>query len=262
MDTVLTERRGAVLVVTLNRPEKLNSFNEAMHAALAGALAEAEADTSVRAVVLTGAGRGFCAGQDLSDRVRGEGDAPPDLGDTIGRLYNPLVRRMRALPVPIVCAINGVSAGAGLNVALAADVVIAARSATFLEPFANLGLVPDAGGTFHLPRAVGTIRARAMAMLAERIDAETAERWGLVYKVFDDGALMDEAMKMAEKLAGLPTDGLAAMKRVLDAGATNTLDAQLDVERDAQRAAGRHPDYAEGVAAFVEKRRPAYRGRL
>jgi len=262
MDTVLTERRGAVLLVTLNRPDKLNAFNEAMHSALAAALGEAEDDRTVRALLLTGAGRGFCAGQDLSDRMRGEGDDPPDLGDTIDRLYNPLVRRMRALPVPVVCAINGVAAGAGLNVALAADVVVAARSATFLEPFANLGLVPDAGGTFHLPRAVGTVRARAMAMLAERIDAETAERWGLVYRVFDDDALMEEATRMAGRLASLPTDGLAAMKRAMDAGATNTLDAQLDVERDAQRLAGRHPDYAEGVAAFVEKRRPNYRGRL
>jgi len=262
METVLKERRGAVLVVTLNRPDKLNAFNESMHADLAAALAEAQDDKSVRAVILTGAGRGFCAGQDLSDRMRVEGGETLDLGDTVGRLYNPLVRRMRALPVPIVCAINGVAAGAGLNVALAADVVIAARSATFLEPFANLGLVPDAGGTFTLPRAVGTVRARALAMLAERIDAQTAERWGLVYKVYEDGALMDEAMALAERLAGLPTDGLAAMKRALDAGATNTLDAQLDVERDAQQAAGRHPDYAEGVAAFVEKRRPHYKGRM
>jgi len=262
MDTVLTERRGPVLALTLNRPDKLNSLNEAMHAALAKALDEAEADRAVRAVTLTGSGRGFCAGQDLADRLMGEDEGSPDLGDTLERLYNPLVRRMRSLPVPIVCAINGVAAGAGLNVALAADVVVAGRSATFLEPFANLGLVPDAGGTFHLPRAVGTVRARAMAMLAERIDADTAERWGLVYKVFEDDELIGEAMRMAEKLAGLPTDGLAAMKRVMDAAAINSLDVQLDVERDAQRAAGHHPDYREGVAAFVEKRPPDYKGRL
>lgn len=262
MTEVLTERRGAVLSVTLNRPDKLNSFNEAMHTALGTALGEAETDKAVRALILTGSGRAFSAGQDLSDRMRGDGDAPPDLGVTLDRHYNPLVRRIRALPLPVVVAINGVAAGAGLNVALACDVVIAARSASFLQPFANLGLVPDAGGTFTLPRAVGTIRARAMAMLADRIDAETAERWGLVYRVYPDDELMAEAHRMADRLAALPTDGLAAMKRAFDAGATNSLHMQLDVERDAQRSAGLHPDYREGVAAFVEKRKPSYRGRL
>jgi 2-(1,2-epoxy-1,2-dihydrophenyl)acetyl-CoA isomerase len=262
MDEVLTERSGAVLTVTLNRPDKLNSFNEAVHAGLGAALAAAETDKSVRAMILTGAGRSFSAGQDLSDRMRADGDAAPDLGATLDRFYNPLVRRLRALPLPVVAAVNGVAAGAGLNVALACDVVVAGRSATFLEPFANLGLVPDAGGTFTLPRAVGVIRARAFAMLAERIDAETAERWGLVYRVFPDDELIGEAHRLAERLASLPTDGLAAMKRAFDAGAGNSLHMQLDVERDAQRNAGHHPDYREGVAAFVEKRKPNYRGRL
>jgi 2-(1,2-epoxy-1,2-dihydrophenyl)acetyl-CoA isomerase len=262
MSEVLTERRGAVLTVTLNRPDKLNAFNEAMHDALARALAEAEDDRTVRAVILTGAGRGFSAGQDLSDRMRGDGEAARDLGATVEGYYNPLVRRIRALPVPVVVAINGVAAGAGLNVALACDVVLAGQSATFLEPFANLGLVPDAGGTFTLPRAVGIIKARAMAMLADRIDADTAERWGLVYRVFPDDELLAEARRIADRLADLPTDGLAAMKRAFDRGATNSLDAQLDVERDLQREAGRHPDYQEGVAAFIEKRKPAFRGRL
>ncbi|MEM8665614.1 MAG: 2-(1,2-epoxy-1,2-dihydrophenyl)acetyl-CoA isomerase PaaG [Pseudomonadota bacterium] len=262
MDTVLTSRDGAVLTLTLNRPKALNAFTEEMHAALGSALAAAEDDKGVRAVVLTGAGRGFCAGQDLSDRVMGEGDAPPDLGDTLGRLYNPLVRRLRALPVPVVAAINGVAAGAGLNVALAADILIAARSAVFLEPFANLGLVPDAGGTFTLPRAIGEHRARAMCLLAEKVDAETAERWGLVYKVVDDDALAATAHEMAERLANLPTDGLAAMKRAFDAGATNTLSAQLDLERELQREQGHHVDYREGVSAFMEKRAPSFRGRL
>jgi len=262
MEPVLKERQDAVLRVTLNRPDRLNAFNEAMHAALAAALAEAQDDKSVRAVILTGAGRGFCAGQDLGDRVMGEGDGPPDLGETLERFYNPLVRRLRALPVPVVAAINGVAAGAGLNIALSCDVVLAARSATFLEPFANLGLVPDAGGTFALPRAVGMVRARAMALLADKVDAETAERWGLVYRVVDDEALAGEADSIAGRLARLPTDGLAAMKRAFDFAAGNDLDAQLDAERDLQRAQGRHPDYAEGVSAFMEKRRPAFRGRL
>lgn len=262
MDSVLRERRGAVLLLTLNRPEKLNAFNEMMHKGLATGLGIAETDKTVRAVVLTGVGRGFCAGQDLSDRTWGETAPPPDLGDTIERLYNPLVRRIRALPVPVVVAINGVAAGAGLNIALACDIVLAARSAMFIEPFAKIGLVPDAGGTFTLPRIVGEVRARALTMLAEKINSETAERWGLVYRVIDDTRLMEVAMATAMRLAALPTDGLAAMKRAFDAAATNTFDQQLDLERDLQQAQGRHPDYAEGVTSFLTKHPPNFRGRL
>ncbi|MCF3936317.1 2-(1,2-epoxy-1,2-dihydrophenyl)acetyl-CoA isomerase PaaG [Acuticoccus sp. M5D2P5] len=260
MDTVRSARRGAVLIVTLNRPETLNAFNEEMHRDLADAIAIAETDTTVRAMILTGEGRAFSSGQDLSDRRAG-GAADLDLGDTLGRLYNPLVRRIRALPLPVIAAVNGVAAGAGLNVALACDIVVAGRSAVFLEPFANLGLVPDAGGTFTLPRLVGRTRARAMAMLAEKIDAETAERWGLVYRLYDDAALVDEAVRMAERLAALPTNGLALMKRAFDLAETASLDEQLDNERDIQREAGRHPDYQEGVAAFIEKRKPHFIGR-
>lgn len=254
MDTVTATREGAVLTLTLNRPERLNAFNEAMHAALARGLEDAEADPTVRAVILTGAGRAFSAGQDLSDRMQREGGAAPDLGETLERLYNPLVRRLKALKVPSVVAINGVAAGASLNVALACDIVLAARSAAFLEPFANLGLVPDAGGTLHLPRAVGTVRARAMMMLADKIDAETAHAFGLVYKVVDDADLQPTARATAERLAGLPNEGLLAIRRLLDEGATATLAHQLGAERDAQRALGRTADYAEGVAAFIEKR--------
>lgn len=258
MATVLTEREGVVLTVTLNRPEKLNAFTEEMHADLRTALDEVASDRSVRAVILTGAGRAFSAGQDLSDRVMGKGDAPPDLGDTLERLYNPLIARLADLPVPTVAAINGAAAGASMNIALACDILIAGRSAKFLQPFANLGLVPDAGGTFMLPRAIGTPRARAMMMLAEAVDAETAERWGLVWRMVEDEALIGEAQRAAARLASLPNEGLLAIRRTLAAGASATLGEQLTTERDAQRLAGRHPDYAEGVAAFMEKRRPQF----
>ena len=261
-DTVLVEVRPGYRVVTLNRPDRLNAFTEAMHRELRAALEDAERDAACRAVVLTGAGRAFSAGQDLSDRVMGAGDGPPDLGDTLDRLYNPLVRTIRRLPIPVIAAVNGIAAGAAANVAFACDIVVAKRSASFLEPFARLGLVPDAGGTWILPRLVGMARARAMALLAETVPAEQAEAWGLVWKVFDDDAFDAQVAKIAERLAIAPTDGLALAKRALDASAGNTLDQQLDLERDLQREAGRHPDYAEGVKAFMDKRKPAFAGRI
>jgi 2-(1,2-epoxy-1,2-dihydrophenyl)acetyl-CoA isomerase len=258
--TVLLERDGAVLRLSLNRPNKLNSFNEAMHGELRAALDGPAAAADVRAVLLTGAGRAFSAGQDLGDRVMGEGEAPPDLGDTLERLYNPLIRRIRALPKPVVCAVNGVAAGAGANLALACDIVLAARSAGFLQAFCKIGLVPDSGGTWILPRLVGEARAKGLTLLGDRLPAEQAAAWGLIWAVVDDDRLMGEAAAMAHRLAAAPTLGLAAIKRAIHAAAGTTLDAQLELERDLQRELGRSHDYAEGVRAFMEKRPARFRG--
>ena len=230
-DLVLTDIRAGYRVLTLNRPDRLNSFSADLHAALMAALTAAEQDKSCRALILTGAGRGFCAGQDLSDGVFTPGETP-DLSMPIEKYYNPLVRKLRSIPMPAVCAVNGVAAGAGANVALACDIVIAARSAKFIQAFAKLGLVPDSGGTWFLPRLVGGARARALAMLAEPVSAERAEAWGMIWKVVEDSDLMTEAHALAASLATQPTDGLALIKQALDASERNTLDAQLDLERD------------------------------
>lgn len=256
--SVLSEIGGGVAVVTLNRPDKLNAFNEEMHLALRAALERAEADSSVRALLLTGAGRGFCAGQDLGDR-NVSGDV--DLGHTLENFYNPLIRKLRALPLPVVCAVNGVAAGAGANIALACDIVLAARSAKFVQAFCRLGLVPDSGGTYSLPRLVGEARAKGLALLGEPLTAERAEAWGLIWRAVDDEALMEEARKLATHLATQPTAGLAKSKQAIQASLDNDLDAQLDLERDLQREAGRSADYREGVAAFMEKRAAVFQGR-
>ena len=259
---VLVEKRDGYRILTLNRPDKLNSFNAELHLALRAAMDAAEADKSCRAIILTGAGRGFCAGQDLSDRmVTIKAGEAPNLQDTIGLYYNPLIRRIRAYPMPVICAVNGVAAGAGANIALACDIVVAARSAKFLQAFAKIGLMPDAGGTWSLPRLAGPARARGMAMLAEPITAETAEAWGMIWKVTDDAALMADAEAMGTKFATAPTNALAAIKRALDAAETNTLDQQLDLERDMQQSLATGPDYAEGVSAFFAKRAPKFKGR-
>lgn len=250
-----------VATLTLNRPEQLNSFNAQMHKEVREALKQVRQNPEVRCLLITGSGRGFCAGQDLGDRNVAPGAAAPDLGESIEKNYNPLIRSLRDLPMPVICAVNGVAAGAGANIALACDITLAARSASFIQAFCKIGLVPDSGGTWTLPRAVGMARAKALALLGDRLSAEQAEQWGMIWRCVDDAALQDEALKLARQLATQPTYGLALIKRALNASASNSFDAQLDLERDLQRLAGRSEDYREGVAAFMAKRTPEFKGR-
>ena len=250
-----------VATLTLNRPAQLNSFNAQMHQEVREALKQVRQSPEARCLLITGNGRGFCAGQDLSDRNVAPGAAMPDLGESIEKNYNPLIRTLRDLPMPVVCAVNGVAAGAGANIALACDITLAARSASFIQAFCKIGLVPDSGGTWTLPRAVGMARAKALALLGDKLSAEQAEQWGMIWRCVDDEALQDEALKLARHLAAQPTYGLALIKRALNASASNSFDAQLDLERDLQRLAGRSEDYREGVAAFMEKRPPEFKGR-
>jgi 2-(1,2-epoxy-1,2-dihydrophenyl)acetyl-CoA isomerase len=255
--TILVENFAGYRQITLNRPERLNALTVEVAATLNAALDEAAADETCRALLLTGAGRAFCAGQDLTAIV----DATPaDLGHLLDH-YHPLILKLRALPIPVVCAVNGVAAGAGANLALACDIVLGARSASFVEAFARIGLIPDCGGTWFLPRLVGTARARALAMLAEPLPAATAAVWGLIWQVVDDERLIVEAQALAARLASQATTALALTKRALEAAATNPLDRQLDLERDLQAEAGASPDHTEGVRAFLDKRPPVFTGR-
>ncbi len=258
-DTVLVENHGPLTEITLNRPDRLNSFNEEMHLALRTAIDTAE-KSDARAILITGAGRGFCAGQDLGDRDPSKMDGPPDLGETLTKFYNPLIRKLKALHIPVICAVNGVAAGAGANIALACDIVLAAQSAKFIQSFAKVGLVPDGGGTWSLTRLIGEARAKALALTAEPLTAEQAADWGLIWKAVPDADLMADARALGAQLAAGPTVGLGLTKQAIQAASTQSLDEQLDLEAEYQRICGATPDYAEGVSSFLEKRAPIFTG--
>ena len=257
---ILFEVRDGIARLTLNRPERLNSFNSEMHAEVRAALASLPA-AQARVLVISGAGRGFCAGQDLNDRAVAPGAGPPDLAASIEQNYKPLVLSLRALPLPVIAAVNGVAAGAGANLALACDLVIAARSAVFVQAFAKLGLVPDSGGTWLLPRLVGTARALGLAFLGDKLSAEQAAAWGLIWRCVEDAEFAGVVEDLAQHFAAAPTRGLARTKQAIYEGLGRNLAAQLDVERDYQGELGRSSDYAEGVAAFAAKRVPRFTGR-
>ncbi len=258
-ETILLENANGVARLTLNRPDRLNSFTVQMHDEVSRAL-EAVSKSDARVLVLTGAGRGFCAGQDLSDRAVAPGGEAVDLGESLEKRYNPLIRRLTKLDMPVICAVNGVAAGAGANIALACDIVIAGKSAKFIQSFANICLIPDSGGSWTLPRLAGQARAMGLALTGEPLTAERAEAWGMIWKCVDDDKLAEEANALATKFASAPTKGLATTKKLIRESATRALDQQLDVERDAQRMLGRTNDYKEGVAAFMEKRTPKFTG--
>ena len=258
--TIILSVDNGAAVLTLNRPDRLNSFTAEMHEEMQAALTEIERNGSIRALLLTGAGRGFCAGQDLGDRAVAPGGEAVDLGQSCENYWNPMVRRLAEMRIPVVCAVNGVAAGAGANVALACDIVMAAKSAKFIQSFANMGLIPDSGGSWVLPRLIGQARALAITLTGEPVLAEKAESWGMIYKAVEDEALMEEAQKLVARLAKGPTRGLAETKKRIRESSLNTLQEELDHERDAMRELGYSKDYAEGVAAFMEKRKPIFSG--
>ena len=257
---ILYAVEAGIARLTLNRPDRLNSFNDAMHAEVRDALSRVKASTDVRVLLLTGAGRGFCAGQDLGDRAVAPGSEPVDLGASIERNYKPLVLSLRALPLPIVCAVNGVAAGAGANIALACDIVVAAKSASFIQAFSKIGLIPDSGGTYFLPRLAGSARAIGLAMLGDKLSAEQAAAWGLIWKCVDDAEFPASVEALVQQFSTAATRGLAATKQAIYAAGENTLEAQLDLERDVQRVLGKSADYREGVSAFGAKRQPRFTG--
>ncbi len=262
-DFVLFDAADGVATLTLNQPDRLNAFTAEMHEALLAAFERAAEDKTVRVILLTGAGRAFSAGQDLTECEFGAGPdgSGPDLGESLRKHYNPLIRAIRRSDRPVVAAVNGPAAGAGANIALACDIVIAARGAVFIQAFRNIGLIPDAGGTHHLPRLVGHARATALALLGDPVPAEQAEAWGMIWKCVDDDKLMATAMATARRLADGPGKALSLIKEALSASATNSLGEQLELERMLQQVAGKTRDYQEGVTAFLEKRPPKFEGR-
>lgn len=259
--TILFEVSGGVARLTLNRPDRLNSFNVQMHEEVRDALSQLTNNSDARVLVFTGAGRGFCAGQDLGDRAVAPGGQGVDLGDSIENYYKPLVLALRNLPMPVIAAVNGVAAGAGANIALACDLVIATKSASFVQAFSKLGLVPDSGGTWFLPRLLGNARAMGLALLGDKLPAEQAAQWGLIWRCVEDAEFKNTVDQLATQLAAAPTRGLARTKQAIYQSWSHSLEQQLDQERDLQRELGRSQDYAEGVAAFTEKRTPKFTGR-
>jgi 2-(1,2-epoxy-1,2-dihydrophenyl)acetyl-CoA isomerase len=257
-ETIIFESSGPLATITLNRPDRLNSFTAQMHQELRDALAKLG---DARVLILTGAGRGFCAGQDLADRAVATGDHPVDLGMTVESCWNPLIRTLTTLHQPIIARVNGVAAGAGANIALACDIVVAAKSAKFIQSFSAIGLIPDSGGTWVLPRLVGQARALGLALTGEPLPAEKAEEWGMIWKAVEDDALDSEVEALAQKLASLPPLGLAEIKKMIRASWAHTLDQELNHQRDAMRHLGFTEDYREGVAAFLEKRPARFVGR-
>ena len=260
-ENITLDIAGRIARLVLNRPDKLNSFTTAMHEEVRDAVAHVRRDTDVRVLLLTGAGRGFCAGQDLGDRAVAPSGERADLGTSIERYYAPLVLALRALPLPVVCAVNGVAAGAGVSIALACDLVVAKRSASFIQSFAKLGLMPDTGGTYFLPRLIGTARAMGLALLGDKLSAQDAAAWGLIWRCIEDDTFDAEIEMLLTKLAAAPTLGLARTKQAIYASAQTTLEEQLKAERDGMRELGDSEDYREGVEAFLQKRAPVFHGR-
>ena len=259
-ETVRLDVADGVATLTLNRPDRLNSFTAAMHGDVRVAIDEAAGDPAVRCFVLTGAGRGFCAGQDLSDRAVAPGETPVDLGASIENYYKPLLMRLRGLDMPTICAVNGVAAGAGANIPFACDLVFAAKSASFIQSFSKIALIPDCGGTWWVPRLVGPARAMGLALLGDKLSATQAEEWGLIWRCIEDDELMPTVMTVAKQLAAGPTRGYVRTRQAIERALQLPLAAALDLERDYQRELGASDDFREGVAAFMEKRAPRFRG--